>query len=174
VSQPNSFTPSDGSESRRILVDTHDTVTQFLEVLTGESLLADVVRQELVRAGPDNGLGVAAGQSVTHRIAVLRGRATDRAYVYAESIFAPERLPEQVGAQLEGTDDPIGRILVAHGLKLTRESLPELEADPQLEFVDEVAFTRTYRLMIDGSPVFAIREWFLRAALEALDRHTQS
>ena len=166
MSRPNSFPPSDGSDSRRILLETQDSVTQFLEVLTGESLFADVVRQELVRAGPGNCLGVAAGQSVTHRIAVLKGRATDRAYVYAESIFAPERLPEQVGAQLEGTDDPIGRVLVAHGLKLKRESLPEQEADPEVKPVDEVVFTRAYRLMIDGSPVFAIREWFLRPALE--------
>lgn len=174
VSQPNSVTPSDGSDLRRELLDTQDTVTHFLEMLAGESLIADVVRQELVRAGPANCLGVAAGQSVMYRIAVLKGRATELAYVYAESIFAPERLPEQVSAQLEETDDPIGRILVAHGLKLKRESLPELEADPEVELVDEVVFTRAYRLMIDGSTVFAIREWFLRPALEALDRQTQS
>jgi chorismate-pyruvate lyase len=174
VSEPNSVTPSDGSDLRRELLDTQDTVTHFLEMLAGESLIVDVVRQELLRVSPGNCLGVAAGQSVMHRIAILKGRATELAYVYAESIFAPDRLPEQVSAQLEGTDDPIGRVLVAHGLKLKREFLPDLEADPEVELVDEVVFTRAYRLMIDGSPGFAIREWFLRAALEALDRQTQN
>jgi chorismate-pyruvate lyase len=156
-----------------VLLDSSGTVTQFLETITGELILADVVRQSMVKAEPGNGLGVATGQVVTRRIAILVGRTTHLQYLYAETSFAPERLPEQVLAQLETTDHPIGQVLVAHGLTLGREPVPEQEArtpSPEIELAAEIVFTRAYRLMIDASPVFAIREWFLRSVLEALER----
>jgi chorismate-pyruvate lyase len=41
-------------------------------------------------------------------------------------------------------------------------------------FSSEVVWSRAYRLVIDELPVFAIREWFLRSVLEALDREARS
>jgi len=161
------------SDLQQALLESNDTVTHFIEAITGEVIVADVIRQEALRAEPENDLGVAIGQAVTHRIAILVGFTTHLQYLYAETSFASERLPEQARAQLEVTSDPIGRVLVAHGLTPAREPLPEPEAlvpGPEVELAGEIVFTRAYRLMIDGAPVFAIREAFLRPALVALQR----
>ena len=161
------------------LLDSPDTVTHLLENLTGELVVAEVVRQYSVMAGQDNSLGVAAGHAMTHRISVLKGRNSDEPYLYAESTFVPERLPEVVSAQLERTSDPIGRVLVANGLGMKREPLPQPEGagadvpSTDVELASEIVWSRAYRLTIDGQPVFVIHEWFLRSVLDALDRHAR-
>lgn len=166
---------SDPTDLERLL-DSGDTVTHFLETLTGELLVAEVVRQYPVTAGRDNPLGVTAGHAATHRISVLKGRSTDVAYLYAESTFVPERLPHEVRAQLERTSDPIGRVLVAHGLGLQREPLPQRRPvgvhspSTDVDLASEIVWSRRYRLTIDGQPAFAIGEWFFRSVLDALDR----
>ena len=171
---------SDPSELQRKLLDGPRTVTDFLETVTGERLIADVVRQYPVTAVANNDLEVPTGQAMTHRIAVLRGLITDRPYLYAESTFVLERLPELARDQLQRTTDPIGRVLIAHKLGLVRESLPRPELlgahapITDIGLGSEIVWSRTYRLMIDGSPVFAIREWFLRSVLDALDRQAQT
>jgi chorismate-pyruvate lyase len=166
-------TPSESVERLRTRLGRAGTVTALLETHTGEPLRAEVVGQGPVPAGADNGLGVAAGRMVTYRTAVLKGGVTDAPYVYAETIYLPERLPDLARADLEHGDDPIGRILVAHGLVLSREPFtptgdsrpPDgLEARLGCEFV----WWRAYRLLVGGVPVFAIGEWFTRAALGAL------
>ena len=171
--------PSDPTDLKRLL-DSPETVTHFLETLMGEVLVAEVVRQYPVAADSDNALGIAAGQAMTRRISVLKGRATDVSYLYADSIFVPERLPEEVWAQLEGSSDPIGRVLVAHGLKLGREPLPN-RADSGRRRPEPMSSSRPrlygpcrYRLTIDGKPTFAIGEWFLRPVLDAIDRQARS
>jgi chorismate-pyruvate lyase len=107
---------------------------------------------------------------------VLKGSTTNLAYLYAESVFMAERLPDAVCSQLEGTREPIGRILADHGLHPVRASLAHGEdvgagsPDPTTFLGSDVVWSRGYRLMIDGLPVFVIHEWFLHPVLEALGR----
>jgi chorismate-pyruvate lyase len=174
----------------RLLRDNPRTVTHLLEELTGEPLVADVVRQYSLPAEAGNTLGVGAGQTVTHRIAVLKGRVTSVPYVYAESAFVPARLPELARLQLEQTSDPIGRILAAHGLAYAREGSPAsgpgtpgaldrveggaagASGASGASGVADVVWSRAYVLTIDGLPVFAISEWFFRSVEDALERST--
>jgi chorismate-pyruvate lyase len=161
----------DASGLRQALLRGPQTVTGFLEAITGERLVADVIRRDTEPAGRANDLAVATGRPVTVRTAVLRGSASGRRYVYAESTFVPERLPDSVRARLAETADPIGRVLVDHGLAPGREPVPGPRAPPAgLEpgLAGEIVFARAYRLVIEGAPVFAIREWFLRPVLDAL------
>jgi chorismate-pyruvate lyase len=152
------------------------TVTHLLEELTGEPLVADVVRQYSLPAEAGNALGVAAGETVTHRIAVLKGGVTAVPYVYAESAFAPARLPDLARRQLEETSDPIGRILAAHQLTYVREesSASEAGAPRALDLNEsgaaDIVWSRAYTLTIGGLPVFAISEWFFHSVEQALER----
>jgi len=161
---------------QRTLQDSPDTVTQILEELTGEAIVARVVRQDAITAGADNALGVPTGQPMMHRVAVLKGSTSQEPYLYAESTFDPQRLPDTVGVQLAHTNEPIGRIVVAHGFRLTRVALPRpgLPALPPAitagEPAAEVVWARAYVLLLDDHPVFAIREWFFRSVLDARDR----
>jgi chorismate-pyruvate lyase len=155
-----------------------DTVTHLLEALTGEPLVADVVRQYSTSAEADNPLEVGAGQTVTHRIAVLKGGVTMVPYVYAESVFVPARLPQSACLQLERTNDPIGRVLAAHGLEHVREETPAAGAatprvlDAAATGASAVVWSRAYRLRIEDRPVFAICEWFFRSVQDAVERPT--
>jgi chorismate-pyruvate lyase len=164
---------------QRAVLDTPETVTRFLEELTGEAVFADVVRQYPVVLGPDNELRVTAGEHAIRRIVVLKGSATNLAYLYAETVFVAERLPETVRLQLEGTREPIGRILADHGLHPVKASLAREEEvgarppEPAATLGSEVVWSRAYRLMIEGSPVFAIHEWFLHSVLDAFGRQGQ-
>ncbi|HEY1988248.1 MAG TPA: chorismate pyruvate-lyase family protein [Acidimicrobiales bacterium] len=167
------------AELERAVVDSPGTVTDFLESLIGEPLVADVVRQGPVVLDAGNDLEAVAGYAATRRIAVLKGGTTDQPYVYAETLFVRERLPEPARSQLERTTDPIGRVLVAHGLHPDREPLaPPGEATGQAPGAvtaldSDIVWSRAYRLRIDGQPVFAIREWFLRSVLDAFDHRVR-
>ena len=161
-----------------LLRDNPDTVTHLLEELTGEPLVADVVRQYSQPAQARNTLGVGAGQTVTHRIAILRGGDTMVPYVYAESAFVPARLPEAARLQLERTKDPIGRVLAGHGLAPVREDIPSSgpgipqALDGTAAGASDIVWFRAYRLAIDALPVFAISEWFFRSVQNAVERST--
>jgi chorismate-pyruvate lyase len=165
--------PSESVERLRARLGRAGTVTALLETHTGEPLRAEVVDQGPVPAAADNGLAVAAGQLVTYRAAVLKGGVTDAPYVYAETIYLPERLPDGARTALAHGDDPIGRILVAHGLVLSREPyIPSAGTGPPdglaVRLGCEFVWGRAYRLLVGGVAVFAIGEWFTRAALFAL------
>lgn len=161
-----------------LLRDNPDTVTHLLEELTGEPLVADVIRQYSMAAGAGNVLGVGAGEPLTHRIAVLKGAVTTVPYVYAESAFVPTRLPEAACVQLERTSDPIGRVLAAHGLAPVRVDDPTpgpamcvpRALDGGASGPSVIVWSRAYRLTIDGLPIFAIGEWFFRSVQSAVER----
>jgi chorismate-pyruvate lyase len=165
----------------RLLRHNPDTVTHLLEELTGEPLVADVLRQYSRPAEAGNTLGVGAGQIVTHRVAVLKGSVTSVPYVHAESAFVPARLPDVARLRLEETSDPIGRIVAAHGLAYKREQEkspvpgpgPSRARDPiegGTASGAAIVWSRGYILTMDGLPVFAISEWFFRSVEEALER----
>ena len=170
------MTAPDSPSLARLLRDNPDTVTHLLEQLTGEPLEADVVRQYSLPSVAGNPLGAEAGQTVTHRIAVLRGGVTMVPYVYAESAFVPARLPEAACRRLANTNDPIGRVLAACGLAPAREDLPTSGSgtprtlDAAAVGASAVVWSRAYRLTIDALPVFFISVWFFRSAQDALER----
>jgi chorismate-pyruvate lyase len=160
-------TPSEVVDLQRLLRDSPDSVTHLLEKLTGEPVPAE----------SGSGLAVEPGGAVTRRVAVLKGRLTQVAYLSAETMFVPERLPPSARTQLGSTSDPIGSVLAAHGMTVTREDLPEPAqgAPPSVHAGGgcdaDIVWARSYRLRHDGAAVFAIREWFFRSVLDALDRH---
>jgi chorismate-pyruvate lyase len=161
---------------RRALAD-RATVTGFLETLTGEPLVADVVRQGPAPPDPADGLAVEGEGPVIRRIARLRGRG-GTPYLDAATAFVPSRLPPNARRRLAQGSDPIGRVLVEEGLVAVqlpafgpvRQQWPLTSgpAEPAVAGVAEVVWRRAYRLALEGRPVFAIREWFLRPVLDAL------
>jgi chorismate-pyruvate lyase len=164
------------SELERILEDRTRTVTGLLEALTGEPVFADVISRRTVRAGADNALDVAPGHALAQRTAVLRGDNSWRGYLYAESLYVPERLSAEALARLEATSEPIGSVLADQGIRWAREPLPDPGpvGDPASDSGPEarqVVLGRAYRLLVDDLPAFAIREWFLRPVIDAM-RHT--
>jgi chorismate-pyruvate lyase len=163
-------------ELQRALARSPDTVTHLLETFIGEKLIADVVSQSQCGAGADHDLNIAAGETLVHRAAVLKGQRTDLRYVIAESTYVPDRLPGPVRARLLWTDDTIGRALTTSGLEVERRSLTEpcQLGEPATQIVasarSEIVWSRAYVLTVDGTAAFAVQEWFLQSALEAFTR----
>jgi chorismate-pyruvate lyase len=149
------------------------TVTEFLEDLVREPVDADIISQAAGPAGDNNALGLAPGGELVRRAVVLTGRVSGRAFVYAESSIAAERIPGPVRQRLEQSRDPIGRVLVDHHLTVRREPLdgpvvPEVSAHKVGALLRESALSRRYRIMIGGGPAMVVSEWFLRSVSDAL------
>jgi chorismate-pyruvate lyase len=158
------------------LAETSDLVTLFLERLVGEPIDAHVQSQFATGADRSNGLGVDEGDRVLVRAAVLSGRRSGHAYVYAESTIVLGRVPERFRARIETGEDPIGRILAEEGIPVTREALTGSAGAHRLVPSEapvspgDHLLHRTYRIDIDGSPAMVIAEWFLNS-LEGFLRH---
>lgn len=120
-----------------------------------------------------NPLGLGAGEELLERAVLLRGCRSGRAYVYAESAIAPARLPPAVRRQLEQSRDPIGRVLVDHRVAVRRELLPgpatANRAGTSLgRLLAGAPLSRRYRILLETGPAFAVDEWFLPPAADAL------
>jgi chorismate--pyruvate lyase len=143
------------------------TVTAFLEQLVGEPVDARRVSHEEARAGTSSALEVAEGHPVLNRTAVLQGRTSGQAYVYAESVLVTSRLSTGFRLRLDSTSDPIGRILDEEGIAVTRVSLSgpdRADFDGQARrrpAIGDWLLNRSYRIDARGAPVMVVAEWFL-------------
>ncbi len=148
-------------------------VTEFLEDLAREPIDADVLAQDTVPAGDGNLLGLTSDAELVHRAVLLTGRTSGRAYVYAESAIAPQRIPGPVRRRLETSRDPIGRIFTGHRLPVRREPLAGpatavCNAAVTSDLVDGATLSRRYRITLAGDPAIVVNEWFLEAVFGAL------
>jgi len=142
-----------------IVSETKGTVTECVERLVDESLVADVVTQVECFAAEDSVLGVQPGHRLIRRVAVLRGRRSHRGFVFAESLYVPDRLPPVVRRGLLETSDPIGRVLLGNHVAFARVDLPSIPESSRSP--DGSVWARRYRLDLAGVPVMDITEWFL-------------
>ena len=164
------------STLEQLLAGTGGTVTATLEVLVGEPVDATVVGQRAVASDGPGALAVPEGHPLLCRAATLHGRHSGRSYVEAVTLLVPSRLPAGFGDRLGSGDQPIGRLLEAEGIGVTREALADV--DPLARAVwpevappeETVRLARTYRVDTAGRPVMVISEWFLTT----LDRFLES
>jgi len=160
----------------RALSRTHGTVTEFLETTTGEAVDAQLIVQTASVATDRNLLDVAAGHPLVSRQAILRGRTSARAYLYAETLLVPDRLPPAVTRTLATTTDPIGRVLAARGISVSRTLLGAPRRSPGVAAVgpdrcrDAAIYARRYRIESGAAIVMLIDEWFLPDLRDAVLR----
>lgn len=146
------------------LTEFRGTVTEFLEDLVKEQIYADKIMQVETAAASPNRLSLEGGHPLARRVAVLRGRRTSRAYLYAETLLVTSRLPLMTMRRLETSCDPIGRVIVEEGLTVARTSLAPIPRPLEHRLPkDALAFiySREYRIDVGGLPVMEISEWFL-------------
>lgn len=146
------------------LAGSRPTVTEFLELVVGEAIYADKIFESEITATIDNSLGVRPGHPLLQRASVLRGRMSERSYVYAETSLVAQRLPPKALRHLIETNEPIGRVLVDQELAVERKYFVPNGASsrrPQAGIATDAFYARQYRIDIDGLPVMQIAEWFL-------------
>ena len=155
------------SALEEVLTRAGGTVTGTLEQLVGEPIDAEARGHRVATAGRTDNLGVPDGHPLLCRAATLVGRQSGRAYVVALTLIVPSRLTAGFGSQLESRREPIGRILEAEGIDVTREALAGPDPTARSIWPDiappagSVLLARTYRVHAGGVPVMVISEWFL-------------
>jgi chorismate--pyruvate lyase len=149
------------------------TVTELLERLAGEAVDAEVLSQRRTPAPVDNGFGLVAGAELVSRSVLLTGRGSGRAFVYACSTIAADRLPAAALRRLEETREPLGRVLTDLGVEARREPVPGPPTPPPdgvrlLSELGGAAMARRYRIASGGTVAVDVSEWFLPVTCEVL------
>jgi chorismate lyase len=160
---------------RNALCEFQGTVTEFLEDLAGEAIVAKVLSQRTTAATDGNELGLTVNDDVLCRSALLVGQNTESIFVYAESVIAVERLPSSVLIRLQSTTHPIGRVLTDEGITVQRIALPTPPrlpfGSPELELLlGAGVWPRRCLLMAEATPVMDISEWFLQSVQDSFAR----
>jgi chorismate-pyruvate lyase len=156
---------------RAALDRTSGTVTDFLEQLVDEKIVAYAHHHDMIKAHKGNRLRVEEGEPLLRRAATLRGAKSGRSYVYAESVIVVGRLPTGFSNLLETGSEPIGRVLDDMGIAVIRQGVGEPDGAPQPNSdtkVDDCLLARSYRLDSDQTPVMIITEWFLKTLVPFL------
>jgi chorismate-pyruvate lyase len=146
---------------QKILLTTDGTVTQLLELFTGQEIRVRKLEHALQRGGPP-ALAVSVNEPVLSRKILLSGPV--RGCMYAHSLLVPARLPRGMQEAMGQTDTPMGQLWRAAKLETYREILEygrvrdsEVEA---LLGVEGSLLSRSYLIHVNGLPMGLIRETF--------------
>ena len=152
---------------QQVLLVTDGTLTNLLELYTGESIhvvkLAEVLRPAEQAQGL---LKLAEDQPVMARTVVLQGRTSQRNWLYAESLIVPERLDPHFQARLLHSHEPIGKLWLEQRVETFKEQVAAYRQPANglgryfgLEAGDEL-LCRTYLVFSQRQPVMLIAEKF--------------
>jgi chorismate-pyruvate lyase len=179
-------TPPFADPFDRMLLRTDGTVTTLLESCTGEPIVTRAWRQsgpaaldELQTAvgcwwHPDlAGLGLAATERLVARQVTLTGSRSGVAYVAAEALVVPDRLPELLAHRLSRAGASLGRVLADCRLETRREVLDisTVRAGAAGELLGvaphAALLRRTYTIEVGRRVVSAVTEWLVPGRLAA-------
>lgn len=152
---------------QRALLVIDGTVTRFIEAYTLEPM--DVVQlshREEPLAEDSPWLDAPRGAPVATREVLIEARYSRTLHVYAVSMVALDRLPDDVRRRLQHPGEGIGRLLHDGHLETRREVL-WLGREHGVEIPDEVRtrsrgefVSRAYRIFAGGAPLALIHERF--------------
>jgi chorismate-pyruvate lyase len=177
----------------RMLLAADGTVTTLLEACTGEPIVTGTTRlagpatldRLLAAVGrwwhPDSRLlGLLPRERLIVRRVTLRGACSGVAYVSAESLVAPERLPEEIGDRLQRQGASLGRLIATRQLE-TRRQLVEIVGVRAGAVGDRLGVRpgaqlarRTYTIVVGGRTVAAVTEWLAPGRLATMRPATAS
>lgn len=152
---------------QRILLTTDGSVGRILENYAGEAIVAVKLDQTSSPDGEQcHPLELTADDERLTRCVVLRGSASGRVLLHAETLIAVARLHPLVRTGLLSTSEPIGRLLTLARLETFRDILssgvaPAGDAGKHFGIAEEEdVFVRTYRIIAGGRPIMLITEKF--------------
>jgi chorismate-pyruvate lyase len=149
------------SEFQKILLTTDGTVTQLLEIHTGEKMRVVKLGHAVVEGGP-HWLQVPGTEPVLSRRIVLRGGT--RPWLYANSWLVLSRLPAGMQETLLHTDTPIGQLWRGARLETYREIVDfRRERDASIAGLfgsDAALLSRSYVIRSGGAVMGLIEEKF--------------
>ncbi len=159
--------PATLSPFQRILLTTDGTVTDILEAYLFEQIQVVKLAEALhptPQAIPE--LELVAGTEVIDRQILLKGKISQRHFIYAESIIVPSRLDEHFRHELLKTRTPIGKIWLDQKVETFKEIIisgrePAQHLAAHFDITPEdVLLFRTYRVISNRQATMLITEKF--------------
>ncbi|HEY6987988.1 MAG TPA: chorismate pyruvate-lyase family protein [Bryobacteraceae bacterium] len=153
---------------QRLLLAADGTLTDMLEALYQEELQVVLLKQHIAPVGqrPEfNLLYVSPAEPALTRTVTIQGVSSGRAYVYAESCIALNRLDPRVRRGLLKTDIGIGRLWKMNRIETYKEVLESgIEAARFLScrfdvHPDDPLLLRRCRVSSGGKPVALLTEY---------------
>ena len=146
---------------QKALLITDGTVTQLLEIFTGETMRVEKLEHRMLTGGPEI-LAADPAEPVLSRVILLRGDR--RAYLYAHSWLVPARMPVGMQDAMRQTDTPVGHLWKTSKLETFREIVDfRRELEPgisRLLGIDGPLLSRAYLVHTGGRPMGLIAEKF--------------
>jgi chorismate-pyruvate lyase len=167
LTQLSGFNSSSLALLQRILLVSDGTLTDTIEVTFREPIVVKKITLALLKARRRiDVLDLAEGQSIMDRRILLLGSRSGRAYVYAESLLAVDRLPPRFEQRLIESSTPLGRLWAEYKIEVWKELLSVSQVsigDLACYFNSETQtelLKRTYRVISGGNPIMVITEYF--------------
>lgn len=152
---------------QRVLLVSDGTLTDTLEAAFLEPILLRKIAHDIApSAGAIPELDLAPGELLMRRHILLCGGKSGRAYVYAESLLAVDRLPPLFREELLESNVPMGRLWLEHRLETWKELLgawrhPMGDLAGYFDCAKEAGcLVRRYRVISSGRPLMTIAEHF--------------
>lgn len=145
--------------SLRICAGTDGSITQLLEVLTGNRVTVKTLNQNVIKAADDVAklLEIEEGDEVNSRLVTLNVNNT--VYVLAKSLSPIKRMPQAMRKDLMKADIPVGRILREHRLE-TRRDILDIELVHSDFFGSLPVLSRKYNIIHKNMVLMWINECF--------------
>ena len=159
--------PSKLTSFQRILLTTDGMVTEMLEAFFWERMtVVKLFQDDYALEHTLPALDYERGERVLDRRIFLRGRMSHINRLYAESVIALDRLPEEVRDGLVNGQKPIGLLILENRLETFREILG-CSKDPAGGLAEhfrigseDLLISRVYRVIAHGQPIMLITEKF--------------
>jgi chorismate-pyruvate lyase len=152
---------------QRIFLVCDGTLTDTLQAAVQEPIsVVKLATESSIATVPIEDLALSPGEPILTRRVLLRGRDSERCYVYAESLIALSRVPPCFQQELMHSDKPLGRLWTEYKLESRKELLgvSQVVSDRLARHFgiddDSHILVRRYRLASGGQPIMLISESF--------------
>ncbi len=155
------------SPFQRILLTTDGSITDMLESYSRERMKLVKLSEEISNLETDIlPMQLKKGAEVIERKILLRGKISQKNYIYAESIIVPNRLVERFRKELLTTKTPIGKLWYEQKIETFKEIITtgkycanQLASYFQINPQDKIIF-RTYCVISNQKYTMMITEHF--------------
>lgn len=155
------------SRFQKILLAADGTLTNLLEIFMGEPIAISKLSEKTISVTEDIlPLDIKVGTEIIKRQILLKGKTSQCAYLYAESIIVPNRIEEKFIEELTKSHTPIGELWVKYKTEAFKEIVTyawEKAGDLCNCFgirEEDKLLSRTYRVLINRKPSIIITEKF--------------
>jgi len=151
----------------RLLFATDGRISHILEAYAGETVdLVGLTSSLLTEALDRREFGAEGRERVLQRVGLLRGRASGRVFVHAESVVMLDRVSAPVADELTRTSTSVLKLFSQHRIATFREGVGEWEGHDEHIAAHfgigpgDLLVARTYQVVVCGRPVAWITESF--------------